>query len=230
MRHFGKKNIILGNIIKNFTKRLYFALGMYLYSVVVAHAAEEADSKNYFVAGIYVGSSIMEMSSEYYIGVNELPGDYDKSVFGASYGAKVGYDMYFLKQHGVRLYLDYMHSYLNSNDLTLGKFSMHTIGLNTDYRFVITSDLSVFAGVGLTYNIINTQYLGDMGAFGGSINLGAAYDISFVEIELRLRYLAYDLPDKPSAYLPTILGQKTSYHTVDLNSPVSLHLGVNFRF
>ncbi|MDD7297213.1 hypothetical protein [Helicobacter bilis] len=46
--------------------------------------------------------------------------------------------MYFLTRHGVRIYVDYMNSYFNSNERTLGSYNMHTIGLNADYRFVIT--------------------------------------------------------------------------------------------
>ena len=138
--------------------------------------------------------------------------------------------MYFLTRHGVRIYVDYMNSYFNSNERTLGSYNMHTIGLNADYRFVITGGLSAFAGAGLAHNIIHTQHLGNMNAFGGSINAGVAYALSFLEFEFRIRYLIYDIPEKSSNYLPIIMGQQTQYHTVELNSPFSFHLGVNFRF
>ncbi|MDY5186299.1 hypothetical protein [Helicobacter trogontum] len=114
--------------------------------------------------------------------------------------------------------------------MTLGAYNMHTIGLNVDYRFVIAGGLSTFIGAGLAHNIISTQYLGNMNAFGGSINAGVAYALSFLEFEFRLRYLAYDIPQRNSSYLPNIMGQATQYHLVELNSPFSLHLGINFRF
>lgn len=225
----------------NTLKKLVASLSICTCLSMLTYADESNDStdtngenQNKFVLGIFGGGSLMQMSSEYYSTTHppfdDLPGDYDKSLFGASYGAKVGYDMYFLTRHGVRIYVDYMNSYFNSNERTLGSYSMHTIGLNADYRFVITGGLSAFAGAGLAHNIINTQHLGNMNAFGGSINAGVAYALSFLEFEFRIRYLIYDIPEKSSNYLPNIMGQQTKYHTVELNSPFSFHLGVNFRF
>ena len=247
MRYFcGMKNEISNNFTKVMKNGIFMKKFCALCCISVClstslYAAEgeslrsdsNEENKNRFVVGIYGGGGIMQMSSEYYTTaypIDDLPGDYDKSMFGASFGVKAGYDMYFFTRHGVRLYLDYMNSYFNSNERTLGTFNMHTIGLNADYRFVIMGGLSAFAGAGLAHNIINTQYLGNMNAFGGSFNLGVAYELSFLEFEFRLRYLAYDIPDKSSSYLPTILGQATKYHLVDLNSPINFHLGVNFRF
>lgn len=141
--------------------------------------------------------------------------------------------MYFLTRHGVRIYVDYMNSYFNSNERTLGSYNMHTIGLNADYRFVITGGgggLSAFAGAGLAHNIINTQHLGNMNAFGGSINAGVAYALSFLEFEFRIRYLIYDIPEKYSTqgFPPMVAGQQVKYQMVDLNSPFSFHLGGEF--
>lgn len=240
MRYFRSVKIrMLENVVKNsFMQKICVACSISICLSTLVYAAEDENqkanldeaNKNYYVVGIYGGASIMEMSSEYYNKTYEFPGDYDKNLFGVSYGAKLGYDMYFLKRHGVRLYLNYMHSYLNSNEQTLGTFSMHTIGLNADYRFVILGGLSAFAGVGLAHNIINTQHLGNMSAFGGSVNLGIAYTLSFLEFELGLRYLVYDISDKSSSYLPTILGQTTTYHLVSLSSPINFNFGINFRF
>lgn len=185
---------------------------------------------NRFVVGMYGGASFLAMSSDYYVNFQEIPGDYDKNLFGGSYGVKIGYDFYFLAQHGLRFYVDYMNTLLDSKEKTLGKYNMHTFGLNVDYRFDILSNFGVFAGVGLAYNIINTQYLGNINTFGGSLNLGVVYNISFVEFELRLRYLAYDIAEKHSNYMPIIAGNQPTLHLVDLESPVSFQVGVNFRF
>ncbi len=224
-----------------FAKRLHYILSVYVCLCMIAYAADETldlaekskeANQNRIVVGLYGGGSIMELSSEYYSARNpydDLPGNYDKNMFGVSYGVKTGYDMYFLTQHGVRLYLDYMHSYFNSKERRLGTLSMHTIGLNADYRFVI-KDFSIFAGVGLVYNIINTQYLGNTDTFGGSLNMGVAYTLAFLEFEFRMRYLAYDALKRDSNYLPIIMGEQTIKHLVELDNPVSFHFGINFRF
>lgn len=226
----------------NTLKKLLASLSICACLSMLTYADESNDSadtnrenQNKFVLGIFGGGSLMQMSSEYYSTTHpydDLPGDHDKSLFGASYGAKVGYDMYFLTRHGVRIYIDYMNSYFNSNERTLGSYNMHTIGLNADYRFVITGGLSAFAGAGLAHNIINTQHLGNMNAFGGSINAGVAYALSFLEFEFRIRYLIYDIPEKYSTqgFPLMVAGQQVKYQMVDLNSPFSFHLGVNFRF
>ena len=90
--------------------------------------------------------------------------------------------------------------------------------------------LSAFAGAGLAHNIINTQHLGNMNAFGGSINAGVAYALSFLEFEFRIRYLIYDIPEKYSTqgFPPMVAGQQVKYQMVDLNSPFSFHLGGEF--
>lgn len=225
----------------NTLKKLVASLSICACLSMLTYADESNDStdnngenQNKIVLGIFGGGSLMQMSLDYY-GNNayeDLPGDHDKSLFGASYGAKVGYDMYFLTRHGVRIYVDYMNSYFNSNERTLGSYNMHTIGLNADYRFVITGGLSAFAGAGLAHNIINTQHLGNMNAFGGSINAGVAYALSFLEFEFRIRYLIYDIQEKYSTQglPPMVAGQQVKYQMVELNSPFSFHLGVNFRF
>lgn len=243
-------NVYFKNIIRIFMRYLYgiklriFGLVLPLFfSLLHAETKEKTKQdkptkenlilKQNFVSGIYIGTGLMKMESEFYTKnykMDKLPGDYSQSMFGGNYGLKFGYDMYFLERHGVRLYLDYMHSYFNSNEQTLGKFNMDTIGLNAQYRFVIIDSLSAFAGVGLALNLIDTQHLKSMVSLGGSFNVGMAYMISFLEFELSLRYLAYDINDKSSSYLPNILGQQTAFHIVELDSPVNILFGVNFRF
>ncbi len=191
---------------------------------------DSKESKNKFIAGIYVGGSVMQISSNYYSNLIEIPGDFEKSIIGVSYGLKAGYDWYFLPKHGVRIYFDYMNSYFNSKERTLGTYVMHTIALNADYRFDIFDNFGVFAGVGGAFNIINTQYLGNMSAFAGSINGGLVYSISFVEFEFRIRYLAYEIPEKSSNYLPPIDSHQPTRHLVELDSPISFHVGANIKF
>ncbi len=191
---------------------------------------EDKENKNKIIAGIYGGISFMETSSNYYAGITEIDMDFENKLVGGSYGIKAGYDLYFLPKHSVRMYVDYMNSYFNSNDRIIGSLIMHTIGLNADYKFDIFDNFGVFAGVGGVLNIINMQYLANKITFGGSINAGVSYIVSFVEFEFRMRYLAYSLPDINSNHLPVISSVQTTSHKVSIDSPLSFHFGVNFRF
>ncbi|RDU65372.1 hypothetical protein CQA53_06250 [Helicobacter didelphidarum] len=229
-------------------KKICILAGIFVCSVIAdeLHQTETTQkSNNRFVIGVYGGGSYLSMSSdyEYFTTANsisflqDIPGEYDSSIGGYSWGAKLGYDMYFLPRRGVRLYVDYMNSVLDSKEGTLGKMNLHTIGLNADYKFEIAGGFGVFAGLGLTYNIINTQYLGNDNRFGGSFNVGLAYQISIVEIELRFRYLLYDVNEKRSAYIPNAVqniipgvDKNNIWHYVDMDTPLSIHLGINLRF
>lgn len=202
---------------------------------------DRKDNKNGFVVGGYIGGSIMSASSNYYTSTNqnsELPGDYDRQLFGGSYGAKVGYDMFFLPQHGLRLYLDYTYSYY-AGDSYLGSYNQHTIGINADYRFVIFDNFIAFAGLGLAHNIITNQYIAKpnaLNAFGASLNMGLSYAIGFFEFEFKIRYLMYNIPDKSSTNLSPPLhingnqGNTIALHFVELEPPISFLLGVNVKF
>lgn len=231
-------NIIRIGGMMFFTKRfsVVFALSvMYsVFSYAIDEVEDKGDNQNGFVVGVYAGGSSMKIQHEYYKGANkndELPGDYEKNLLGASYGIKAGYDVYFLPSHGVRIYLDYMHSYFNNKDSSLGIYSMHTTGINADYRFNVFG-FNVFAGAGLAYNAINTKYLGSLDTFGGSVNAGLSYTLlSFIELEFRVRYLIYDIPEKSSSNLVSPIPNETiKLHFVELESPINFHLGVNVKF
>lgn len=185
------------------------------------------DNQNQFIIGIYGGFSTMEMSSNYY-NTSHL-GNRNENLNGGSYGIKFGYDMYFTNEHGLRIYVDYMNSLFNSKEMTLGKAYLHTIGLNVDYRYSFSYDFSIFAGLGVVHNIINTSHLDNIKRFGGSLNLGLAYAVSFIELEARMRYIMYEIK-KDSSYLPTINGKQASLHETEISSPISFHFGINFRF
>ena len=124
-----------------------------------------------------------------------------------------------------------MHSYFNNKDSSLGIYSMHTTGINADYRFNVFG-FNVFAGAGLAYNAINTKYLGSLDTFGGSVNAGLSYTLlSFIELEFRVRYLIYDIPEKSSSNLVSPIPNETiKLHFVELESPINFHLGVNVKF
>ncbi|MWV61344.1 hypothetical protein DCO58_10100 [Helicobacter saguini] len=106
------------------------------------------DSANKIVIGVYGGASVLKMSQEYEYRTaansfwQDVPGEYDKILGGFSWGVKIGYDLYFLPRNSIRLYADYMNTLFNSNDGTLGRMTMHSIGLNADYKFDIMVDLA----------------------------------------------------------------------------------------
>lgn len=212
--------------------------------------SKDSKSKNKIVLGVYGGISMLSMYSEYEYRTSanalwqEIPGEYDSNLMGFSWGAKLGYDFYFLpssvptaQRHSLRLYADYMNTLLDSKDGTLGKGNMHTIGLNLDYKFDIIAGFGVFAGAGLIYNIFDTQHLGALNNIGGSLNIGVSWSVWLLEIEARVRYLMYETRERRSSFIPaeiTAMANGASgnniWHKVDFETPLSMHLGVNFRF
>lgn len=211
-----------------------------------AESSTKKDSKsgNKIVLGVYGGLSMLKVDNEYEVRSTansnrweDIPGNYDKTLGGFSWGGKLGYDLYFLPRHGLRIYADYMNTLLDSKEGTLGKINLHTIGVNLDYKFEIIAGLGIFAGAGAVYNILNTQYLGSNNYFGGSLNAGLSYQIWLFEIELRVRYLIYDTKETRSSYIPNDVKALANgatdaniWHNVHTETPLSFHLGVNFRF
>ena len=203
-----------------------------------AEEVVEDKSKNSFIAGVSAGGSYISKESEYnfntIIGIDDIPGDFKTGHFGFNYGLKLGYDISIQPFGYVRVFANYTNIIINE-DRILGKFNAHSIGINADYRYEFSNGLSLFAGLGISVNITNTTGLGDYTTAGFNVGGGILYNIlSFLELELRLSYIGYDINDRRSNYIPPdITGPNNmpiTSHLVDINNPISLSLGVNARF
>lgn len=195
----------------------------------------KAKEKSGFVIGIFGGASFSESDTEYYTLITDFEGS-DRSVFGVApnYGIKLGYDLYFTPSHAMRMYVDYMgSSFISDNDI-VGKYTIHTLALNVEYKYDITEKFGVFAGVNLNYSLYDTQRAGSSGAVGFGVNAGFTYSIfSWMELELGFRYLGDSFkevnvtPDALAPSLPT-LGQ--TYQRVEIGDLFAGRLGLNFKF
>lgn len=194
----------------------------------------KAKEKSGFVIGVFGGASFAESDAEYYTLFTDIEGR-DRSVFGVApnYGIKLGYDLYFTPSHAMRMYVDYMgSSFISDNDI-VGKYTIHTLALNVEYKYDITEKFGVFAGVNLNYALYDTQRAGSSGGVGFGVNAGFTYSIfSWMELELGFRYLGDSFKEvnvTPDALVPSVPGLET-YQRVEIGDLFAGRLGLNFKF
>lgn len=194
----------------------------------------KAKEKSGFVIGVFGGASFSESDTEYYTLLGDFEGS-DRSVFGVApnYGIKLGYDLYFTPSHAMRMYVDYMGSSFISDNNIVGKYTIHTLALNVEYKYDITEKFGVFAGVNLNYNLYDTQRAGSSGGVGFGVNAGFTYSIfSWMELELGFRYLGDSFKEvnvTPDTLAPSLSGL-TTYQRVEIGDLFAGRLGLNFKF
>lgn len=188
-------------------------------------------NKSGFVLGILSGVSLMNSSFDYYAGIFEVEGsEYSRLGAGPNYGVRLGYDVYFLPQHGLRIYAEYMKSYLLDSTTASGRANLYTFTLNADYKYEITEYFGVFGGLNLDYSILDSRKIGTEQGLGVGINLGFTYAMaSWSEFELGLRYLGNPFADRA---LPTLDSNAPSIATrqvIDFGDLLAIRIGFNFK-
>lgn len=191
-------------------------------------------NRNGFVIGVFGGASFIQAETEY----DAFLGDFDfydrkKLMIAPNYGIKLGYDIYFLPKHGMRIYADYIGSnFLNENNI-VGKVNTHTLALNVEYKYEITEKFGVFAGANINYTLFDTQYFGLNGGFGFGVNAGFTYAVfSFMELELGVKYLGDSFREKthlPDSSAPAGLPIPPTSQKTDLGDFVGVRFGINFK-
>ena len=199
------------------------------------NSTKEANKKtNKFIIGVYGGAGIMSSSTNYYDNnlreIDLLEKDVDS--VGVTFGGKLGYDIYLKPQHALRVYLDYMGSSYGKQEY-VGSVKLHHYSLNVDYHYDFDIGFSLFGGVGAVYSMGKTA-LGDISKADVGINLGVGYALTdFLEVELKARMLMADyfhnkLITPNITNLPN--GVNLSHASFELEAPISILLGLNFRF
>lgn len=189
-------------------------------------------NRNGLVIGIFGGMSLMDMESGYYVNIFEIGGvENSKLNIAPSYGLKLGYDVYFLPQHGMRVYIDYMASNFLNHSSIVGKSNLHTFIFNTDYKYEIIDHFGVFGGLSLNYSMLDSSKLGKQEGLGVGLNAGFAYAIaSWSEFEVGLRYLGKPFAKKtvsPPDALGQVLGAERQIF--DFGDLFNLRIGFNFK-
>ena len=195
-------------------------------------AKKSNDDRGGFVIGIFGGASLMGLSSDYYKNLVEIEW-MEKNTLGVSpnYGVKLGYDVYFLPQHGMRIYLDYMGSNFLDSSLASGKINLHTFALNVEYKFEINDFLGVFAGVNLNYSLLDAQKIGKQGALGVGANAGFTFGLaSWAEFELGLHYLGDSFQDRQILVDSIGANHGATHLKISFDSLLGLRFGFTFKF
>lgn len=189
------------------------------------------DDRNGFVIGVFGGASLMGLSSDYFKNFLEI--EYmDKEFLGVApnYGLKLGYDVYFLPQHGMRIYLDYMGSNFLDSSLPSGKINIHTFAFNIEYKFEINDWLGVFAGLNLNYSLLDSQKVGKQGGLGVGANVGLTFGfVSWAEVELGVRYLGDSFKDRQIPIDPYGVSQGATHQRLNFDHLFGLRVGLNFK-
>lgn len=196
-----------------------------------APSAPKAGQNKFFI-GASVAGSMLDTSSDYY-NAQGMELDYiegEKSLTGIGGSARVGYDIYFRPEQALRIYADYLGSSFGKSEI-LGKANMQHIGLNLDYRYDFASGFSLFGGGGVVSSSVKSD-LGSLSQIGGALNLGAAYALtSYLELELRAKLLFADYySNKMITPIKGTSEAAAARQSFDMDAPMNLMLGVNFRF
>lgn len=188
-------------------------------------------NRNGFVFGILGGASLMDSSFNYYNGIYEIEWlEHSKLGIGPNYGLRIGYDVYFLPQHGLRIYAEYMKSHLLDSTTASGKANLHTFTLNADYKYEITERFGVFGGLNLDYSILDSHKIGTEKGLGVGINLGFTYAMaSWSEFELGLRYLGNPFTDKVLPTLGPDAPKEATRQVIDFGDLLAIRIGFNFK-
>lgn len=184
-----------------------------------------------FVAGIFIGSQILSLDTDYYMGFIEIENiDNTKTTLGLNYAIKFGYDFLIHPKQYIRLYADYSGASLFAN-LSSGNTTLHNITLNIDYRYNISDLIGVFIGANGGGILIDTQHLGFQSAVSAGINLGMIFNLlSYMELELRLRFMDSTLKEKNVALDTTAQNIGATSQKSEFGDFISTALGVNFKF
>ncbi|RAX56449.1 hypothetical protein CCZ01_09485 [Helicobacter monodelphidis] len=191
------------------------------------------------VVGVMGGLGMLGTNSDAYgnLGIEYDWYENEKNNSSFVYGAKLGYDFYFQKEHAMRLYVDYTSGKYGMGDFITGDVNLNTFALNAEYRFDFLPIVGLFIGPNLHFTQFQTHpkvtrddLFGDKNkvsfGFGGGIVLTP---LSFLEVEGRIRYLNLGVGEKYTGALsdpdPNIT--RRSY---EIDDPITFTLGVNLKF
>lgn len=185
------------------------------------------------VVGAFGGLGFAQGDYEYYKDgweVDLLDRKYLNSL--ASYGGKIGADFNFTKNHGMRIYADFVKmDQITNKDQMAKNLSLMSYGLNAEYRYTFDFNLGLFAGAGLAYSAGKSNLINDISHFGAAFNAGITYSFAkFLELELRGKFIVNELINRmavPDSLLPANQANAGIY---ELDYPAMITIGLNFRF
>lgn len=200
-------------------------------ATLVSLCVSTALAENKFVFGVYGGASIMESSMDYYdtqgFDIDAIEGD--KQHTGYAYNAKIGGDIALAEQQWLRIYADYTGTGFSADKQNfVNKILLHHIGLNIDYKYDFTNGFYLSAGGGLVHS--SGKIVKNISQIGFALNVAAGYSLtSFLDLELKGKVFASDYLNNYSVP-KTITDTRVSTQTLDVDTPVAIMLGLNFRF
>ena len=186
-----------------------------------------------FVVGAFGGLGFAQGGTEYYknnMEVDLLDRKYLNSL--ASYGGKVGVDLNFTKNHGMRIYADLMKiDSISTKDPMAKNLAIMSYGLNAEYRYTFNFNLGLFAGAGLAYSNAKSNLINNISHVGAALNAGITYSFAkFLELELRGKFVVNELVNRMAVPASLLPANQADVGLYELDYPAVITLGLNFRF
>lgn len=191
----------------------------------------QAQKNGNFIVGVFIGSQILSLDSDYYMGYIEIDNiENTKTTLGLNYAIKFGYDFLIHPKQYIRLYADYSGASLFPN-LSSGNTILHNITLNADYRYDVNQLIGVFVGINAGGIFIDTQHFGFQNALSAGVNLGIVFNIlPFIELELRCRFASSNLKGKNVPLDSTAQSIGATSQKSEFEDFISTTFGINYKF